>query len=308
MVQCLLGRGLVEPGTLADGLAGDFQLTPAGQNLSNEYQWVLNQMSPAEQAAIAQRLSSTGEFRYTAANAMADAARDVQMGTRLDGLGQSVMGTLGSWASSILCPTTGIACAGVAEGADNFNAGLTSFYTGRPTLTLQNQAWQAAGLTPGQANTAEALVGLGIAGGSAASINRQIEGVTKVAPPANQANGAGRTETPNNLLPDNIRGDGLAVPYEISDARATKIFGTREGHVQDTPANRDLIHSVANDEAAMLGTDRHGTQWFAQSQPDGSQVWVQVRNGQVWNAGVNKNPKSWDPNTGLAAPTKPRQN
>ncbi|HEY0503174.1 MAG TPA: hemagglutinin repeat-containing protein [Lysobacter sp.] len=255
MVQCLLGRGLVEPGTLANGLAGDFQLTPAGQNLSNEYQSVLNQMSPAEQAAIAQRLSSTGEFRYTAANAMADAARDVQMGTRLDGLGQSVMGTLGSWASSILCPTTGIACAGVAEGADNFNAGLTSFYTGRPTLTLQNQAWQAAGLTPGQANTAEALLGLGITGGSAASINRQLAAEAKVAAPVRETNGAGRAETPSNLRPDNIRGDGLGVPYEIFDARASKIFGTREGHVPDTPANRDMLHGVANDEAARLGHD-----------------------------------------------------
>ena len=160
-------------------------------------------------------------------------------------------------------------------------------------------------MTPGQENTAEALVGLGITGGSAASINRQLAAEAKVAAPVRETNGAGRAETPSNLLPDNIRGDGLGVPYEISDARASKIFGTREGHVPDTPANRDMLHGVANDEAARRGPDKFGNQWAAQIQADGSQVWVQMRNGKIWNAGVNKNPLPYNPETGLAAPVKP---
>jgi len=297
MVQCLLGRNLVKPGTLADGLVGDFELTPAGQDLSNRYQALLNQMSPAEQAAIAQRLSSTGEFRYTAANAMADAARDVQMGTRLDGLGQSVMGAVGSWASSILCPATGIACAGVAEGSDNFGAGLNTFYNGRPTLTMQNQAWQAAGLTPAQANNAEALVGLGIAGGTAASINRQFAAQAKPAVPASDANGAGRTETPNNLLPDNIQGNGLA-PHPLQvDTKIRNQLADRGWSDQDMQAaiSRGPVGQTSDRRSPAKTPDGLGRSDSASvyGSPSGYIV-VNDRTGEVVQISDRNNP-NWVP-------------
>ncbi|MDN7799806.1 DUF637 domain-containing protein [Burkholderia vietnamiensis] len=93
--------------------------------------------------------------------------------------------------------------------------------------------------------------------------------------------------------------------FVLTDNRATKIFGTRDGHIADTPANRDLLTSVANDPATTLGTDKFGNTWSGKVLSDGTQVWVQTRNGLVWNAGVNQTPRGFDPNTGLAAPTRP---
>ncbi len=91
----------------------------------------------------------------------------------------------------------------------------------------------------------------------------------------------------------------------LNDNRATKIFGTRDGHIADSPANRALLTDVANDPATTLGPDKFGTVWSAKNQPDGTQVWVQTRNGEVWNGGVNKTPVPYNPETGLAAPTRP---
>jgi hypothetical protein len=115
---------LVEPGSLVDGLQGNFALTPAGQSYAANIQGVFDGMSPAEQAAIAKQLAGTGQFRYTATDAAKDAMRDVQVGTRLDGLGQATMGAISGWASGILCPMTGWGCAGAAQSADEMSAGL----------------------------------------------------------------------------------------------------------------------------------------------------------------------------------------
>ena len=104
---------------------------------------------------------------------------------------------------------------------------------------------------------------------------------------------------------DATKGGTAAEQFVLNENRATKIFGARDGHILDTPANRDLITNVANNPATKLGTDKFGTTWSAQIQADGTQVWVQTRNGQVWNAGVNTTPKPFDPNTGLASPTRP---
>ncbi len=93
--------------------------------------------------------------------------------------------------------------------------------------------------------------------------------------------------------------------FALTDNRATKIFGTRDGHIADTPGNRALLTGVANDPTTTLGPDKFGTVWSAKIQPDGTQVWVQTRNGQVWNGGVNQTPVPYNPETGLAAPTRP---
>ena len=91
----------------------------------------------------------------------------------------------------------------------------------------------------------------------------------------------------------------------ISDNRATKIFGTREGHVPDTPSNRATIGRVVNTEQAYLGMDQFNNKWYAQTEADGRQVWVQVRDDKIWNAGINNKPRAFHPKTGLAAPEKP---
>ncbi|MCA8435445.1 filamentous hemagglutinin N-terminal domain-containing protein [Burkholderia seminalis] len=109
-----------------------------------------------------------------------------------------------------------------------------------------------------------------------------------------------KKETSTIAGASNFAGD-----FVLTDNRATKIFGTRDGHIVDTPENRALLTSVANNPSTTLGPDKYGTVWSAQLQSDGSQVWVQTRNGQIWNGGVNKTPLPYNPETGLAAPTKP---
>lgn len=91
----------------------------------------------------------------------------------------------------------------------------------------------------------------------------------------------------------------------ISDNRAKKIFGTREGHVIDTPSNRATMERVANNENAFIGSDKFNNQWYAENQADGRQVWVQVRNGAIWNGGVNETPRTYNPKTGLCPTEKP---
>ena len=91
----------------------------------------------------------------------------------------------------------------------------------------------------------------------------------------------------------------------ITDNRATKIFGKREGHLRDTPENRKLLEDVANDKKAVLGPDDHGNTWSARNMEDGAQVWTQTRNGEIINGGLNKTPHTYNPRTGLSAPVRP---
>jgi len=212
MVQCLLGRDMIEPGTLLEGADG-MSLTPAGTYLASQYQSVLDGMTAGQQEEITRALAGSGLFKYTGTDAYKDAFHDVQAAQRLGGVMQAGLGMLGAAASSVLCPVTGWGCMAAGESADNIAAGLTTWYQGRPTLTLQNQAWQALGLSPGNANLAEALTGVGIAAGGAAAVNRALAGQGKSAGGASDGAGgsrnAERTETPDHLIPDNINGDGI---------------------------------------------------------------------------------------------------
>jgi len=91
----------------------------------------------------------------------------------------------------------------------------------------------------------------------------------------------------------------------IDESRAQHIFRDSEGHVGDTPANRQLLETIANDPSAMLGTDKYGTTWAAKLNPDGTQTWVGIRGGKVSYGGINETPKAFNPQTGLASPTRP---
>jgi len=89
-------------------------------------------------------------------------------------------------------------------------------------------------------------------------------------------------------------------PTNVSQTR--HIFGNRPGHMPDTPVNRNLIQSVASNPRNFLGTDAHGTQWFAKTLPNGNQVWVRVHNNTISNAGLNTTPRPFNPTRGLNAP------
>ena len=77
------------------------------------------------------------------------------------------------------------------------------------------------------------------------------------------------------------------------------IFRNDRGHLPDTPANRELIESVANDPQNYVGTDSRGNAWYAQTRSDGTQVWAEVRDKTITNCGVNDKPKDFDEITGL---------
>ena len=89
----------------------------------------------------------------------------------------------------------------------------------------------------------------------------------------------------------------------ISEKDANHIFRKSPGHLPvDTPANRQLLTNTASNPKNSLGSDKFGNQWYAEVRPDGTQVWVRVRNGQITNGGVNQTPKTYDPQTGLNKP------
>lgn len=100
--------------------------------------------------------------------------------------------------------------------------------------------------------------------------------------------------TLNDLL--NSKAD-IVLPEQ--EAQLKHIFRDKEGHLTDTPENRQLVLDVAIDSDNYIGTDERGNVWYAVNNEDGTQTWVRVRNGKVDNAGVNSVPREWNPETGL---------
>lgn len=82
------------------------------------------------------------------------------------------------------------------------------------------------------------------------------------------------------------------------------MFADRPGHFSDTAEHRALLEAVANNPDNYLGTDAMNTQWYAQIQPDGSQVWVRIWNGTIFNGGINAVPRQWDSGSGLNSPLR----
>ena len=107
------------------------------------------------------------------------------------------------------------------------------------------------------------------------------------ASPTGNSGGEGDS-TPRNKLPPN-------------DSQLKHMFEDREGHVPDTPGNRQLLEDVANDPNSYYGTDRWGKQWYARMQEDGSQVWVCARDGVIQDGGINQVPHQYDELTGFSS-------
>lgn len=94
-------------------------------------------------------------------------------------------------------------------------------------------------------------------------------------------------------------GNGGGNKLSSKPSQLKHMFADRLGHLPDTPENRALLESVANNPNNYLGTDSMNTQWYAQIQPDGSQIWARVWNGSIFNGGINEIPREWNPITGL---------
>jgi len=93
----------------------------------------------------------------------------------------------------------------------------------------------------------------------------------------------------------------------IDEKNARHIFREQPGHLADTPTNRQLLEETASNPTYFLGTDKYGNDWYAKTLSNGTQVWTQVRKGQIRNCGLNNSPRQFHPQTGFSSPTKPGQ-
>jgi len=106
-------------------------------------------------------------------------------------------------------------------------------------------------------------------------------------------------KTSNNGQNDRIK---------IDERRSKHIFRDKEGHFRkDTSENRAILEDVANDPSAELGTDIHGKTWYQRTRSDGTQIWVNVRNGKIEGGGLNETARTFNPETGLSAEQIPNR-
>jgi hypothetical protein len=86
----------------------------------------------------------------------------------------------------------------------------------------------------------------------------------------------------------------------IDERKLAHIFRDADGHLADTPANRQALERVPNDSTARLGVDKWGNVWNARTTDEGKQIWVQMRNGRIVNGGMNEAPRAFHSETGLS--------
>jgi len=91
----------------------------------------------------------------------------------------------------------------------------------------------------------------------------------------------------------------------IDEKRVKHIFRHENGHLTDSAEHRKLLADTASDSRNYLGTDRFGNEWYAKTLEDGSQIWTQVRKGQITNGGLNPNPRIYNSQSGLSNLMKP---
>lgn len=83
-------------------------------------------------------------------------------------------------------------------------------------------------------------------------------------------------------------------------SQLSHIFRDDVGHLTNTSENQKTLLNLVNNPANSLGTDQFGNKWFAQTLPNGTQLWGSVRNGVIQNGGLNTTPRSFSPATGLS--------
>lgn len=101
--------------------------------------------------------------------------------------------------------------------------------------------------------------------------------------------GFGRTKGSEKVI--------ISLPKNNSQLK--HIFRDDDGHLPDTPENRELLYKLANDSSKFKGVDINGISWNVEMLEDGSQLWVEYRNGVITEGGKNLIPRAWDPETGL---------
>jgi Tfp pilus assembly protein PilF len=77
----------------------------------------------------------------------------------------------------------------------------------------------------------------------------------------------------------------------IDEKRAQHIFRRAHGHLRDSPVNRKRLENLANDATALVSKDKYGNTWHARLEPDGTQLWAEIRGERIINGGVNMPPR-----------------
>ncbi|CAL7959830.1 hypothetical protein MIDIC_150002 [Alphaproteobacteria bacterium] len=80
------------------------------------------------------------------------------------------------------------------------------------------------------------------------------------------------------------------IEFFENDAQIKHIFRNDEGHVLDTPENRQKILDTVNDEKNFVKTDALGMKHYSKILEDGREVWVRVWKNSIRNAGINDIP------------------
>ena len=81
------------------------------------------------------------------------------------------------------------------------------------------------------------------------------------------------------------------VGFPTQSSQLSHIFRDAPGHLaKDTLANRNLIMDTIS-RGNFIMTDKYGNQIFARMLDNGTEVWAYVRNGVIWDAGLNQVPR-----------------
>jgi RHS repeat-associated protein len=130
---------------------------------------------------------------------------------------------------------------------------------------------------------------------------QELQNLLNFAAILNMEDGGGEAIEGCELATEGATADAGSI--SIDENAAGHIFNDAPGHLpDDTTANRALLTDTANNPANLLGTDQYGSDWYAQTQNDGSQIWARVQSTGIRSGGVNPSPGTWDPVTGLYWP------
>jgi hypothetical protein len=90
---------------------------------------------------------------------------------------------------------------------------------------------------------------------------------------------------------------GIGASLPKNDAQLKHIFrkSKKGGHFEnDTLENRRLILDTVKNIENYVGKKPTGNEWYARILDDGRQIWAEVRDGTIRNAGYNDPPiTSW---------------
>lgn len=90
------------------------------------------------------------------------------------------------------------------------------------------------------------------------------------------------------------------IKFPEDDSQVKHILRAENGHLSYTKENMQLLLDLANDIRYYHGKDKRGLEWSYKTLDDGTQLWVQSREGIIQNGGLNDPPHPWSERTGLS--------